>query len=334
MPAIQYGHTLPLTRPPLHMSPHRTASTVLRATVAALITAAAAAAQAATHALIMTIGDYPDPKARLPGVLYDAGMAHALAEQMGATRATIKSLSDRQLDLASMLGALGELRQRVRPGDTVMIYFSGHGVRRYSALSQTAGCEEGIVSFDHTPLLDRVLVDHLMAVATVADRVVMFNDSCHSGGGATRAFDAGSASSSDFMAKSFPGTLRDVQAKVPNAPADACAIASNALGRSAKSFERSPAAERKLLYMAASATDEVAWSTDLGGMATIAWHHCLGQPRADQDGDGWLSGVELAACANAHVQSRRQANGGRIQNITAVYNASLPLWRVTPASRR
>lgn len=306
-------------------------SSRLRLALAGLaLSALATAAGAATHALVMTIGEYADRRAKLLGVLYDEGMALRIAERMGATNRTTTVLSNRQLDAGSMVRAFEDLRRRVRRGDTVFVYYSGHGTRVSSVLALGTGCQEGIVGYDNVPLLDQQLADHLLAIAAVADRVVMLNDSCHSGGAVSKGFDPKAAADGDFEIKAHPGA-----AKLPGgagASADAsCSRISNPLEKSVRSFGRDP--DEKIIYLAASDVGEVAWSTPTGSLATQAWHHCLGRPDADKDGDGWLSGHELATCANEHVRSQSPRNGGRSQRVTPLFNLALPVVPAAPRAR-
>lgn len=303
----------------------------LRRAVAGLVLSAlATVADAATHALVMTIGEYADKRARLLGVLYDEGMALRIAERMGATDRTTTVLGNRQLDAGSMVRAFQDLRRRVRRGDTVFIYYSGHGTRVSSVLSLGTGCQEGIVGYDNVPLLDQQLADQLLDIAAVAERVVMLNDSCHSGGAVSKDFDPKAAADSGFEIKAHPGAVKVPGSAVGSADAP-CSRISNPLEKSVRSFGRDP--DEKIIYLAASDVGEVAWSTPTGSLATQAWHHCLSRPDADKDGDGWLSGRELAACANDHVNNQRQRNGGRFQTVMPLFNLALPVVPAAPRTR-
>ena len=102
-------------------------------------------AEAANYALIMTIGEYANPAARLSGIDIDARKAVTIAEAMGVSRRNIQQLSDRQLSADGIRQAIARLASRVGRGDGVFLYYPGHG-------TQTAGapgkCSEGLLAYD------------------------------------------------------------------------------------------------------------------------------------------------------------------------------------------
>ncbi|MBL8331024.1 MAG: caspase family protein [Rubrivivax sp.] len=281
---------------------------------------AAQPARADTHALILWVGDYPQPGAKLRGVDVDARLAREMAVSLGARAETTLELSDAGLTFDALMKAWQDLQARVRPGDRVFIYFSGHGKRL--ARAAAPGCREGLVTADEKLYLDALLQPQLESLARKAAQVIMFNDSCFSGGAATKQLLM--PGDDDIQAKSHPGEtgLPRWGSAAAQAAADACEVPSNRPVIKAPPTLLAQGSDSRLLYLAASAEHEVAWSTSRGSLATRAWHQCLRSPETDLNGDGFISGDELASCATP----RARRNAFR-QTVTVRYNASLPLAR-------
>lgn len=256
-------------------------------------------ATAATHALVMWIGNYAQAEARLKGAEVDGRLGVQIARALGAVGSTqLVQLKDQQLALQPLREALRLLRQRVSAGDTVVIYFSGHGLRLRKA--DGPGCREGLVAYDNRLYFDTVLRSDLEAVAAVAERVIVFNDSCHAGGTITKGFSMpGATGDDDVQIKAYPLPERVVA--MPGTAADACSVPSNAV---AKSFALG-LPEDRLVYLAAARDDEVAYSTASGSLASLAWAACLVEPATDTDHDGHISAAELNACAQHRIDQRR-----------------------------
>ena len=287
-------------------------------------TLAATALRAETHALIMTIGDYAEPSARLKGGAADARMARDLMVSLGATN-ILPALADRQLNFFRLRDAVQSLQARVRPDDVLVIYYSGHAKRRKGV---GAGCEVALVSADGRFYPDASFQADLEALARVAKRLVVFNDSCHAAGAVaqTKGFSLGD---DELQVKAYPDDLDDTAlpknsdaAKAQANVDDDCARISNI---SSKAFGLS-GPEDRITYLAAAAPDEVAWSGPDGSLATRAWRTCMADPdaRADSNGDGQLNGRELATCANRVIKT--QFPRWR-QTVTSLFNVDLPLMR-------
>jgi hypothetical protein len=96
--------------------------------LAALAVLAAAPAQAKTIALVVGVAKYPDPRAELSGPAYDApAVVKLLIDKMGAAPSDVHTLLDAQATRDAIRAELTGLVDRSAPGDTVVIYFSGHG---------------------------------------------------------------------------------------------------------------------------------------------------------------------------------------------------------------
>lgn len=257
-------------------------------------------AEAANYALIMTIGEYANPAARLPGIDIDARKAVTIAEAMGVPRRNIQQLSDRQLSADGIRQAIARLASRVGRGDGVFLYYSGHG-------TQTAGapgkCSEGLLAYDMEIYGDSELEQALGELSTRAGQLVMMNDSCFSGGAATKALPVAGRQAKFFKLAAASGDYQ-------------CGHALNL------KFARNivpVAAERgaNLLYVAAATDTEVASATSAGSAATIAWLGCL---QATSNHGGAYHGADLRSCAQLRLDSEKFD-----QHIALVGNPQLPL---------
>lgn len=265
-------------------------------------------AHAENYALIMTIGNYSHPNASLPGIDLDAESARKIALSMGVGSQNIFDYKDAQLSREGIRGVFSSLKSRIKTGDNVFVYYSGHGSQR------TAGgaskCSEGMVTHDMVSFDDSEIEEVLGNLAAKAGQVVMLNDSCFSGGQATkstRTLDA----DSERKAKSW---------KASTAPASGyqCGNAINA--KMTRNLVPTAAkAGANFLYIAAANDNEVAFATPQGSSATVAWASCL-DSRADADQSGMLTGRELQRCAQDWIRGRNFN-----QTITLVGNADLPL---------
>jgi hypothetical protein len=271
---------------------------------------------AANHALIMWIGAYP-ADAQLPGIHLDAGMAKKLARAMGVPAANITEISNKNLTATGFASALDGLQQKIKTGDQVFIYYSGHGAQMNGASG--AKCSEGMVGIDLVAFPDAKIELYLKNIANKARQVVMFNDSCFSGGQVSKAFD----SSDDFEIKPkllMPELLVEDKASSSNYQ---CGDSINS--RVTKAIENSSQSYgTNFLYIAASSDKEVSFATSLGSAATLAWSSCL-NPKSDTDNSGMLTGDELQACAQNFLNGKNKYGKRFNQNISLIGNSKLPL---------
>lgn len=331
------------THNPSHMVPIMQAKMQKYAPLATCLVAASCAAwpslahapaprPATAHALIMAI-DYANTGQPLSGIHLDKNMAVAMAHQMGIPNRNIILRRNTSLDHGGMRRAFATLEERVAPGDAVFIYYSGHG--RQSAKSDPAKgenkCAEALVTADLRSFPDYRLEAILARLAGKARSVVMLNDSCFSGGQATRPLGqaggaqiktilpkAGSANDASYECgdavnprrlKSF---FERMQAAFAPPPASASAPA------------RPPAKQlgyrARLLYLAASSDNEYSFATPNGSRATLAWSACL-QQNPNQSGNDFLR------CA----QDKLNGNGphaspaDQVQTINLLGDGSLPV---------
>ena len=273
---------------------------------------------AETHALIMWISDYGGADADLPGLDQDARNARRIAASMGVSESHITELKNQQLTLAGISAALRDLAARIHRDDRVVLYFSGHGTQLPSRGGSTKPCSEGIVAQDRQIYYDQNLVDDLQAIGTKASQVVMLNDSCFSGGQATRRVELTPATSKR-VAKYLPLKLAPVGT---DASQRQCG---DAVNKSVESLTRNIEVVRtsgaQLLYIGAAGADEVSYATSQGSPATQAWADCLDAPASDRNRSGSISGEELRLCAQAWIDRTQPDH----QTISITGNPDLPI---------
>src|ERR1700712_4126133 len=89
------------------------------------------------HALIIGIGEYAfdasRPVSSLAGTPHDIASALAMAHMLQVPNDNITMLRDAAATHDAVQQAIADLDARVRPGDRVFIYWSGHGSRYYDA---------------------------------------------------------------------------------------------------------------------------------------------------------------------------------------------------------
>ncbi len=292
-------------------------SALRHALIAAAIVAGltgAGVAHAESHALVLWIGDYGDPRNNLPGIDLDAQNARRMAQAMGVPAGNITEVSNRQLNKQAFGSALAGLTQRVKQGDKVFIYYSGHGYQTPGVGG--ARCTEAVVTSEPSLFPDFDLQDALTRLGEKASQVVMFNDSCFSGGAATK---EQSRSLDDAVPKFYAGSVQGRTAITGNYT---CGAPTNKDVGMSRTLEVMAADTRgpNVLYVAASNDTQVSFATRRGSVGTLAWATCLGSAAADSNRSGSITGRELQACAQREVDRM-----GYKQTITLQGNEDLPL---------
>ena len=275
-------------------------------------------AEAENHALIMWIGEYKDAGANLPGLENDARNARRLAAAMGVPGGNITELKNGQLTFAGMSAAIRGLTDRIRTDDRVFLYYSGHGAQVESRPGSTRPCSEGVVAQDLQLYYDAELEADLTRLGSKASQVVMLNDSCFSGGAATKGIDR-TRGAATRVPKFLPLKL-SAPAQADSGPRQ-CGDAINKSRTITRNLEVIPTRGAQLLYIAAAGENEVAYATDNGSPATQAWADCAASPEADTDRSGSISGEELRACAQARLNREQPQR----QTITVTGNGALPI---------
>ncbi|MCS6764581.1 MAG: caspase family protein [Candidatus Protistobacter heckmanni] len=265
------------------------------------------------HALIMIAGAYQNGIPQLKGVYEDAKTASEIAERMGVPKENLTVLSNVQLTLEGMRKAFTDLAARVRPGDDVFIYYSGHGGRQLIQDDSGERCAESLVTIDGYGYLDKEMSAQLKVLSLNAKKVVVFVDSCHSGGVITRAI--GSKAPAGWVPKS--GRAGDV-----------CSVPTNVVKRSLTAGQGVPGSSAaNFVYVAAVRDDEISFDQPgLGGIATQAWLACMRGHVKDADGSGGISAEELASCAQERInQALANADGLKPHHVTMNGNRNLVL---------
>ncbi|MDT0401041.1 caspase family protein [Streptomyces edwardsiae] len=141
------------------------------------------------NALFVGIDDYPG--APLRGCVNDVREAEAWLRRQGHVASDIRRLHDGDATLAAVRAGIEQHLGRSGPGDTALLWFSGHGTEEPTdAPWEGTGRSQALVCHDSLgdggpPLWDTELGALLDAVAARGAHVVAVLDCCHSGG-ATR----------------------------------------------------------------------------------------------------------------------------------------------------
>ncbi|WP_333776464.1 caspase family protein [Streptomyces sp. IBSBF 3136] len=144
---------------------------------------------ATIKALLVGIDDYPADVARpLGGCANDIAEAGRLLTDLAGGRADVRVLADAGATVAAVADAVLEHLGSAGPGDTALLWFSGHGTEETATgddlLIEATGRNQALVCVDG-PLPDKRLGALLDRVAAGGAQVVAVLDCCHSGG-ATR----------------------------------------------------------------------------------------------------------------------------------------------------
>lgn len=280
------------------------------------------APRANRHALIIGIGRYQADPARpvetLHGVPHDLASARAIARRLQVPAEQTTVLHDAQATRAGIEAALAALRQRVKPGDRVFVYWSGHGSRQVDASGQ--GCTESLVPHDLQDIPHQALAEALRPIGDRADKLMVVVDACHSGSpataGATRAWGG-------WRAKTAQG-------------AAACQQISNLRHRGFEAAARAAGLGLgDVVHIASSRSDEVSFDhPDQGGLATQSLRRCLMGEAQDLDRSGALSVDELVQCAQARIEQALRGQPGLLpHHLTVAGNRGfVPDWFARPAA--
>jgi len=287
--------------------------------------------RATRHALIVGVGEYlADPARPVPalaGVPHDMRSALAMARQLQVPTDNITLLRDGAATRDNVQQALAELATRVQPGDRVFVYWSGHGSRYFDA--SEGGCVETLVPHDLKDISNRQFAQWLQPVAGKAEKLMVVYDACHSGGVGAASKPGGAAPSRGLAATWAPKSVTASEA--------ACNQPSNMRTRSFDSAARGLGLDgQDVVHLSSSRPDEVSFdNAATGGLATHALRQCLLGEAKDLDGSGAISMDELAACAQARIDS---AMAGQTQllphHLVLTGNRGfVPAWFAAPASQ-
>lgn len=250
--------------------------------------------KASRHALIIGIGEYATSGVMsLKGVKNDMQSAQLIAQTMSIPDDNIRYLRDEQATAQQIRQAVEDLNARVRPGDRVFVYYSGHGTRWVDP-KEPDHCTEGLLSTDGKAISNIEISEMLSPIASKTDKLLVFYDACHSGGIAnqplrTRSFNLADA----VLTPKFAGNMSP----------EICAKPSNLRTRSLSGeLGTKGILPDNIVSIAASRPDEVSFDdARSGGLATVAWRDCLQGKARDLDGNGLLSVEEITSCAQSSM---------------------------------
>jgi len=240
----------------------------MRIAAVCLFLAAASALQATNYAVVIGIGTYGTrADLRLDGPPRDAdSVEELLVDKLGFLRPNIVKLVDAKATRTAILGAIKSVSDRVKPGDRVFIYFSGHGTSAFDPKAGSQVCTQVnsgcLIPFDvssGTPaqVIDSLLIGSrdLRPIFTKIDEsqpesfFVVF-DSCYS--------ENAAKSIGDQAGTSKDAPLSKLATKAPTASADSYDAAFIKL-RPQTARTNDPYPYTRMVYLSASAQDEKAF---------------------------------------------------------------------------
>lgn len=247
--------------------------------------------KASRHALIIGVGEYKvSGVAPLKGVSFDMQSAKQMALAMSIPEDNITYLRDLQATAEQIRRAIQDLNTRVRPGDRVFVYYSGHGARWVDPKGSPDHCTEGLLSTDGQAITNTEVGDLLSPIASKTDKLMVFYDACHSGGIANQ----------PLRTRAMSGALSALTPKFAGAlSSEACAVPSNMKTRSlSNALGAKGILPENIVSIAASRPDEVSFDDGRsGGLATVAWRDCMLGKAKDLDQSGSVNVEEITRCA-------------------------------------
>ncbi|MCW3480583.1 caspase family protein [Neisseriaceae bacterium JH1-16] len=274
------------------------------------------------YAMIIGVGQYSNSSIpSLKGVQYDMVSAKQMANSMGIPDENISYLRDEQATAEHIKQAIQQMNQRLRNGDRLFVYYSGHGTRWHESSSAEGTCTEGLVASDGDVLSNREMGRLLEPLAKKTDKMMVFYDACFSGGVA--------ATPMKTRALTINNTVLTPKFTAEGAPSS-CFSPSNFKTRSlSNALKEQGGLPQNIVHIAASKPDEVSFdNAQLGGLATTAWRDCLQGEAKDLDGSGAITVDEITQCAQAKLDSHLANQPGVLgQHMTVGGNKQfVPAW--------
>lgn len=288
-----------------------------------LLLAATGACQAKGVALILSISDYGADDPPLEGVVHDRASADLFSAQLGVAPDDRLYFADRELTRDGFDVAFNALDRRVSDGDTVFVYYSGHGFRTQRKGAPPGVCVSSLVTADKRSFREDELMARIEALAQRASQVVVMLDACHSGG-TVEAIKAGTRSL---------GPGKRFRPRLYVSPdGDTCKSISNMTEEKTTAMRSLPGrGGDNIVVLAAARPDEVSLDDpEKGGLATTSLVACLTSAR-DADASGMVTYRELMTCAQSHIDAALKGNPDfKPHHLTIAGNASRPFAPSTP----
>ncbi|TBO31271.1 DUF4384 domain-containing protein [Aquabacterium lacunae] len=260
-------------------------------------------AHAENLALVMGVANYA--QAPLEAVAIDIENAKKFAVNMGVPEANVTVRQNADLTLIGLRDALDAFARKVKHGDRVFIYFSGHGTSYARADGQ---CEQALVTQDMGSMPRDEFQQRIRPILERAAKSFVFLDTCHSGG----------------VIQASKGGIRGAHGNLPmakfwrakNDGGAVCQRVSNQVGKNRDLYADAAQSAANQYYLAASRPDEVAILDQFdGSWATTALFNCATKTAvADTSKDGVITLDEAKQCAqnaiNARLTSSMQQQSG------------------------
>ena len=250
------------------------------------------------HALIIGIGQYSEASNTPPleGVVIDMVNARRIAKEMGIHDNSIVEIRDNQATKENIQREFRNLADKVKEGDRVFIYHSGHGTR----YKQGNNCLQGLQTYTNGEfkfidiLSEAEIATYTKPISEKADKVLVMIDACFSGG----LLNSTTRSLSDML---------DVRPKFNESSGRQCDNVGINMANSRSllnEVKRFGVLEENFVQIAAANDNEVSWDTkNLGGLATHSLTQCLTGEAIDINGSGAISLDEVKACAQSKLDA-------------------------------
>lgn len=277
--------------------------------VAAMLLGAASAAHGAQKALVVGVEQYASAR-DLNGPKYDAeNFSDVLVDVWGYERDDVRILLDEEATKETFIGNIQSwLIDKTQPGDSVVIYFSGHGVQTPDENGdETDGYDEALALHDveivkgggfRNLVTDDEVQDLLARMP--GRQVQLIVDSCHSGD-VTRSIDGFSDLAEDKAVK----TIFNPYVNATRGLGDIEAY------RSEKGFIEG---SKDLVVWTAAASYQTAFTDierDRGSVFTNRFVEGITEGLADADGNGTIAVAELFDYVTAESEAFCRRNPER-----------------------
>lgn len=173
-------------------------NSLLKLSTLVLAAAAITAAQAETYALLIGINDYPDVVDKngkpildkngkpedddLKGAVNDVNvMRDILTSKFGVPAGNVRVVTDKQANEAGFIDGMKWVLGAAKPGDHILIHYSGHGGQIKSEAEEDK-LDEVIVLADNKLVPDDLFGRIARDLANKGVHATFLFDSCHSGG--------------------------------------------------------------------------------------------------------------------------------------------------------